>query len=516
MPSPHRRTTAALIALGPVVGAISLDLPLPGLDRALASAVGAPGAITLGVVQLLIVLCVVASARPDMRRLVAGGLLLGTALSGWALAARLEALSWGGEPLVVAPGIRFRLLAVLTQCGVAAALFAAAGQAERRLPVAPAWLLGWSYLVPWWIQAQAAHGAGLAAGRLWPGILEPAVAVGALLWLGLRPRAWPVQVVGQLRLRSGVEGVLAAWTVGFLTWSALGTVAGAAATVATVAVLDRRTAAAGRWSAPPLAGAVAVALVASAAWGAGFGRHGGLDRPYAGDGSVRAVLQSDAPVAAVDGPRLVERLAELQVDADVTVTSPNALTVQLRNVSEPGAVLQAALRAGRLEVLAEVARPAGPLPEGVTAEADGRRYYGSRDRLRAVAAPPDSRILLECDAAGDTGCVGHVVDPRPILVTDHVARVGVGYAAEGPYVVVDLDDAGRARFAAATAALVGRALVIAVDGEVLVAPLVVEPIPGGTFHITLSRQLDPEVFAQVLAAALAHPLDGDWSLASEG
>lgn len=96
-------------------------------------------------------------------------------------------------------------------------------------------------------------------------------------------------------------------------------------------------------------------------------------------------------------------------------------------------------------------------------------------------------------------------DDRRILSNDAVARARVDSDAQTgmPLVILELTDRGRADFAALTRRIVGAKLVIAVDDEVLVSPVVREEIPGGRLWITMPSTLaDPRAAAAELATVL--------------
>lgn len=101
-------------------------------------------------------------------------------------------------------------------------------------------------------------------------------------------------------------------------------------------------------------------------------------------------------------------------------------------------------------------------------------------------------------------------DDRRILSNDAVARARLDSDGQTgmPLVVVELTDKGRADFAALTRRIVGAKLVIAVDDEVLLSPVVREEIPGGRLTITMPSTLaDPRAAATELATVLrAGPL----------
>ena len=64
------------------------------------------------------------------------------------------------------------------------------------------------------------------------------------------------------------------------------------------------------------------------------------------------------------------------------------------------------------------------------------------------------------------------------------AKVGFDAATNEPVVTLTLDEIGKEKFAALTSASVGKRLAIVLDGKVLSAPVILEPILGGTVQIS--------------------------------
>ena len=103
----------------------------------------------------------------------------------------------------------------------------------------------------------------------------------------------------------------------------------------------------------------------------------------------------------------------------------------------------------------------------------------------------------------------HGVRDRPLLDERAIAAASVVHTdfADGPQLDIELTKAGAAKFATVTRAHVGHKLVIAIDGEVIAAPVVYEPITGGRMMLSLESGGSPQQ-AQRDAGELAQVLAG--------
>jgi len=88
------------------------------------------------------------------------------------------------------------------------------------------------------------------------------------------------------------------------------------------------------------------------------------------------------------------------------------------------------------------------------------------------------------------------------------ARAGFDQRTSQPIVTFRLDNAGARTFAAITEANVGSPFAIVLDGEVLSAPVIQEPITGGAGQISgnLTAQQASDLAALLRAGALPAPL----------
>jgi hypothetical protein len=169
--------------------------------------------------------------------------------------------------------------------------------------------------------------------------------------------------------------------------------------------------------------------------------------------------------------------------------------------TEPGA-LEAGIRADVDQWMHDRVTTDG-LPTGMTQYTD---YYliaydrAALDRYLAALEPPpaDREIRIEhivpLPDARDTRPQWrtYLVEKTPMLTTDAIGRARAGSnpamngaIAGGPIVTIELTPAGRAAFAKGTAAAVGRKVATILDGEIVNAPIIEEPITGGRLALTM-------------------------------
>jgi preprotein translocase subunit SecD len=178
------------------------------------------------------------------------------------------------------------------------------------------------------------------------------------------------------------------------------------------------------------------------------------------------------------------RLADLGMTAVVTVQPRQGgagLLVQMAKGDDPKRLIAFATKAGEL----------------------GFRlidHSTTPEKAMASAPPPNTEILY-----GQTGGsrLPHLVEKRVIVsgadLTD--AQAGFDQRTNEPIVSFRFSTTGARKFAQATGENVGRALAIVVDGEVLSAPVIREPITGGSGQISGNFTLQS---ANDLAAVLRH------------
>lgn len=580
-PADRRAPAAHPIWLGvaALVYWIGQWLPIPGVDDAALAQTVRPGGslpglfgIAPGVVPVVAVplpaLVVVRSVllasgratRPLARGVAAGVFVALVAIQSYAIAVWLESVSieHAFGTVVMAPGLGFRLLATLTMGAAGALLWwladrvSATGRAHGVLFLAlvaavPA-ALGEAFSAG--VELAGLRAGGLEVARVASLPLALAI-VGAVVVLR-PPPAWPVPLLGDLRLRSpwdalGVVTVAAIPGDGIL--ATLGGLGGASSDA--LLVLDAAAtpalavAFAGWWIARAAEGrgdrrgaalvpSVGLAVLAAAVGSLGFVTAGGIERlanpgPLSGERSYELVLAPETRFADGDGEAMAARLESLGASAEVLEASPRRITLRIdlaAGLDEIRAALAPRELAMHLLVWPGPELEPPPridaVPEAYR-EGSRTRYEGPCDAARAWAETLEGdgcRYALEAlgerrdpyadpyDAPAAPRCAVRCLVPRPQLTGDDVREASVAYdpMTQEPTVTVQLTDAGGTRFARVTRDNVGRPLAIVVDGEILSLPRIQSEIPGGRLQITLGGALDPaasELEARSLAVALS-------------
>lgn len=136
-----------------------------------------------------------------------------------------------------------------------------------------------------------------------------------------------------------------------------------------------------------------------------------------------------------------------------------------------------------------------------------RVVHPENDRLIASNECPTGYRVLTQSLGTDRPAQRLVVTQSPIdgLSSSNIAKAAVvrDSLTDQPRVSITLDEAGRLRFAELTRTNIDRQIAVLLDGKLLMAPVVREPITGGKCEITGS---DFAQTATVLAASLQVPL----------
>jgi len=261
-------------------------------------------------------------------------------------------------------------------------------------------------------------------------------------------------------------------------------------------------------------GVMAVAGSLAIAW---WVKSGGVARStFAGTSNYALRLEGDGDVEA-DAAVLRERIALLGIDGEV-VAGSGSLEVLLRDTLPAAQLRDRLLQRGDLGFWGVVddreALEALQVAGGVV-EVDANGAYLTSEDVNALGAvaQEDPRLAVE---AGELGMPSRLyLLGEQVLDSSNVERATGELGEWGPVVNLEFDAAGRSAFASHTAAHVRERLAIVLDGRVVSAPVVQEPIPGGRAQITLGAGArEPDAVA--LAAALTtRPLTGDWQVAEE-
>ncbi|MCB9958490.1 MAG: hypothetical protein H6843_07815 [Rhodospirillaceae bacterium] len=179
------------------------------------------------------------------------------------------------------------------------------------------------------------------------------------------------------------------------------------------------------------------------------------------------------------------------------------LCARLHALGVPGARVFAQ-EGNRVQVEHPAEPPVGITPEMVTAVLTRPGHIG----LHAALPAPQEGYVSRPLPGGALAVV--YIDPQPLMTNDHVDRAEITDQLGPPSIHVILTETGGARFAEVTSAHVGDVLAVVVDDTVVYAPLVMEPILGGSAMIS---GLHDTAEAMVLAAMLTGgPLPDDMEL----
>jgi SecD/SecF fusion protein len=220
--------------------------------------------------------------------------------------------------------------------------------------------------------------------------------------------------------------------------------------------------------------------------------------------TLPVVLTADPPGSQADA------------DADASVLVARLAAVGGSGAIDAAAPGRLALRTGGTRPIADVLAPGAlsfhVVDEPATQAAMLAAYDGGGPALAPV---PAGRIrAVQCTTSDD--CESLTLHPAflsPGHIADAVAKPAADTAS--PSVAITFDAEGRAAFAAATAANVGKRIAVVLDGQVWSAPKIMSPIRGGQLMIeAYSPGFDD---AQRLAALLdGGPLRRTWTPAHVG
>lgn len=552
---------AAWIGLSAVALAVGSWISIPGIDAdALAAAQGgfaglfdvtAPAFPILGfnvgaLVLVRLALALLGKTESGVGRALALAIyLVTTAVQTLSLA--LWAESAGYEmpvDLVVEPGWRFRLIAVLTTVAGGALLYWLADRVDATRAATGALALALLASLLALVTEAGAAATAFAIGESAPIatllVLALPIAMLALgILLALRaPARWPVRVAGALELRSGLDvlaapaavavmsgGLAGASTPGQLVRACL--VIGAAVGVG-VLLSARSPERAPRRLLWPLAVALAsfpLALVPLASVLTSTGALSFAPGPLEGDARFRLTLAAVDRFRDGEADAMVRRLTLLGARASLVSADPQRITLDVERASDPQSVTDA-LRPHTLALHLVRELPGVPLPEGVRPPAHPLyAAEGPCEALRDFAPSLGCRAAFEPVREGGWGeaapgeCRLYCLEPTPVITGADVAeaRASLDSYSNQPIVSASLTPDAAARFARFTGENVQRQLAIVLDGEVVSAPIIQSAIPGGQIQITLGgigAYDDMMDEARLVAAALGagDEITSEWSL----
>lgn len=221
-----------------------------------------------------------------------------------------------------------------------------------------------------------------------------------------------------------------------------------------------------------------------------FGTSEGVVIKLADDGAVRigftdaGLMEGTRRAAELSRDLITARLSDLGMRVVVTVQPQQGtarLLVQMARTDDPKRLIAFATKPGEL----------------------GFRMIDASmapEKALASAPPPESEVLY---GRPESGKQAYLVERRVIVSGSDLidAQPGFDQRTNEPIVSFRFSVAGTRKFAQATAEGVGRALAIVVDGEVLSAPVIREPITGGSGQISGNFTAQS---ANDLAAVLRH------------
>ena len=134
---------------------------------------------------------------------------------------------------------------------------------------------------------------------------------------------------------------------------------------------------------------------------------------------------------------------------------------------------------------------------------------GNLQDAQAGRVPPDDELLYETDAAGNN-LLGYLVQRRVMVSGDRLEQAGSGFDPRTGQPVVNFrfDSRGAKEFGDTTKVNVGRPFAIVLDNKVISAPVINEPILGGSgqisgnFTLQTANELSILLNAGALPAAL--------------
>jgi preprotein translocase subunit SecD len=202
----------------------------------------------------------------------------------------------------------------------------------------------------------------------------------------------------------------------------------------------------------------------------------GVSRPI---GQLSA--QRDIDVSLMDGSRVVVRPTDAGIAAETDAAMAQAVEVIRRRIDEMGTREPNIVRQGDTRIVVQV--PGLQDPDalkallGKTAKLEFKLVDVDADPNEALQgrAPPGSQILPNADGGGVI-----VVKRRALITGDQLVDSQPTFQDGAPVVSFRFDNVGGKRFARATQENVGKPFAIILDGQVISAPRINEPILGGS------------------------------------
>lgn len=191
--------------------------------------------------------------------------------------------------------------------------------------------------------------------------------------------------------------------------------------------------------------------------------------------------QRDIDVSVVDGNRVVITPTSAGLSQEADLAMGQAVEVIRRRIDEMGTREPTIIRQGSTRIVVQV--PGLQNPEelksllGKTAKLEFKLVDMEADPEEALRgrAPPGSQVLMDVETGAPV-----VVKRRTILTGDQLVDSQPTFQDGMPVVTFRFDSVGGRRFAKATQENVGRPFAIILDGKVISAPRINQPILGGS------------------------------------
>lgn len=194
--------------------------------------------------------------------------------------------------------------------------------------------------------------------------------------------------------------------------------------------------------------------------------------------------QRDWDVSVVDGSRIVLSPTGSGMKAAVDSAMQQAVEVIRRRIDEMGTREPNIVRQGENRIVVQVPGLQDPAALksllGKTAKLEFKMVdvRAAPDDVKQGRAPVGSQVLPYPDDPRGVGAIA--VERRPVVTGDQLIDASIGHDQYGsPAVNFRFDSAGGRRFARATQENTGKPFAIILDGRVISAPVINEPILGG-------------------------------------
>jgi protein-export membrane protein SecD len=244
---------------------------------------------------------------------------------------------------------------------------------------------------------------------------------------------------------------------------------------------------------------VLLCLVCIGGTGAGLGYLTLRPKTLASDGGVELVLRTEADARDAALEVVVRRIDEMEGARGATVVAQgdDKIVVQVPGTTDSQALTAVLSRGGSLQFL-----PVSSAAYTFDLTQQGERFRNEREAAGETVTDAQVDAFLASQLLGElslhwsariddvTGLrvrdQAYALHPDARLTGEMIGDASVGYDQFNmPYVALEFDDLGAEAFCSLTGDLAGSDLAIVLDGEVLSAPRVIEPICGGRAQITL-------------------------------